>query len=60
MNDTSVVQKCKCKHPAQDKFHGAGNRVHTFRGKDRRAVCTVCGAPPRNIERLALHAKAGR
>lgn len=35
-----MIIKCNCKHEAQDKLHGAGNRVHNSgKGIYR---CTVC------------------
>ena len=40
-----MILKCTCYHPAQDKFHGTGRRVHnamvrTTSGQKYR--CTVC------------------
>lgn len=40
-----MILKCTCIHPAQDKFHGIGRRVHnvmvrTTSGQKYR--CTVC------------------
>ena len=40
-----MILKCTCIHPAQDKFHGIGRRVHntmvrTTGGQKYR--CTVC------------------
>lgn len=36
-----MISSCKCKHEAQDKLHGKGNRVFTTGQKEHR--CTVCG-----------------
>ena len=41
-----AIKKCTCKHTAQDKLHGAGNRVKN-KGKGVRDTkpeyrCTVC------------------
>ena len=41
-----AIRRCKCKHKAQDKMYGEGNRVHNagrgnIQGKNT-WVCTVC------------------
>lgn len=38
-----MIEKCKCVHPAQDKLHGQGNRVHNPSKKEGHRKCTVCG-----------------
>lgn len=39
----SEIKACKCRHPAQDALHGAGQRVHNKSAKGA-LKCTVCGA----------------
>lgn len=36
-----MILKCTCIHPAQDKFHGKGRRVHNLMAKGKYR-CTVC------------------
>lgn len=36
-----MILPCTCIHPAQDAFHGKGNRVHNLLKKPA-ARCTVC------------------
>ena len=41
-----MIKKCNCKHKAQDKLHGEGNRVHnetSGRSGTKGYRCTVCG-----------------
>ena len=52
-----MIRKCSCEHPAQDAFHGKGNRVHTTDAKGNHH-CTVCGGPARMFARLVAVAKA--
>lgn len=40
-----MILKCTCFHPAQDKFHGVGKRVHnamTRTASGQKYRCTVC------------------
>lgn len=49
-----MIKKCKCKHTAQDKLHGQGNRVFNESiEKDGRRIykCTVCH---RTVSRFML------
>ena len=43
-----MIRKCSCEHPAQDAFHGKGNRVHTRKSEKKGGAfeCTVCGGDP--------------
>lgn len=51
-----MIKKCNCKHDFQDSVYGKGNRLHTTGVKgDHR--CTVCGGPPRIVQRLKEHAR---
>ena len=52
-----MIAQCKCKHQAQDEFHGKGMRVHTENNK-KEFLCTVCGGKARWEQRLDIHAKA--
>jgi hypothetical protein len=36
-----AILKCVCTHPAQDKLHGKGFRVHN-KTKEAKYRCTVC------------------
>ena len=38
-----MILKCICAHPAQDKIHGAQNRVANQTKDPTKAKCTVCG-----------------
>ena len=44
--EMTKIMLCSCKHPAQDRFYGAGMRVHNFAPGNRQARnvwrCTVC------------------
>lgn len=40
--EQTKVLLCDCKHPAQDKLHGAGKRVHNLANKSGKWRCTVC------------------
>ncbi len=40
-----MILKCTCFHPAQDKFHGKGKRVHNVMTRTTSGLkfrCTVC------------------
>jgi hypothetical protein len=39
--ENSVIYKCSCVHPFQDKRYGKNMRVFTLGNSQR--VCTVCG-----------------
>ena len=39
----SEVKHCTCKHDAQDKMYGKGNRVYNLLGETTKGRCTVCG-----------------
>ena len=39
-----MIKSGKCKHPAQDKRHGKGRRVHNESTKLKTYKCTVCSA----------------
>ena len=46
MSDTKIMP-CTCDHPAQDRLHGPGRRVHNYGPKAARDGgwrCTVCGS----------------
>ena len=39
----TIIRKCVCKHPYQDKTYGEGNRVMNVRyGKEKGVRCSVC------------------
>lgn len=40
--EQTKVLPCDCKHPAQDKLHGSGKRVHNLANKSGKYRCTVC------------------
>jgi hypothetical protein len=44
------VMPCSCKHPAQDGFYGAGNRLFIYGEKSEQFGCSVCGAKKTNGE----------
>lgn len=41
VKSSSLISKCNCQHPFQDKQYGKGMRLFTVGNKE--CCCTVCG-----------------